>query len=188
MAVVPADIQRPELVRSGEPGPPGAAPVRQLAAAGPPVGVLAPPRAVAGPQAEVHAPLRAAVDLPVGRPRARAARVAPTNVSSRVFAVISVGEGCLSPPFREFQCSRIFQEPLHHPMVEAADDQICLSPLRGLSIFFWLCLLGLTPQANHLSPLRGSLRVCEMILWLLRAPEVFPIETRNAGDGAPEGR
>ena len=32
----------------------------------------------------------------------------------------------------------------------------CLSPLRGLSIFF-PCSLELTPQAIRLSPIRGSL-------------------------------
>ena len=33
----------------------------------------------------------------------------------------------------------------------------CLSPLRGL-LFFRTVFLGLTPQAKHLSPLRGSER------------------------------
>jgi hypothetical protein len=37
----------------------------------------------------------------------------------------------------------------------ATDLLVCLSPLRGLSFFFDL-ILGLTPQAKYMSPLRGS--------------------------------
>jgi hypothetical protein len=37
----------------------------------------------------------------------------------------------------------------------------CLSPLRGLSNVLYAHSLGLTPQANHLPPLRGSNRATE---------------------------
>ena len=36
-------------------------------------------------------------------------------------------------------------------------------PLQGLSIFFVVLTLGLTPQGKHLSPLRGSDRMTDAI-------------------------
>ena len=59
----------------------------------------------------------------------------------------------------------------------SASEAFYLSPLRG-SIIFCTCFLGLSPQANHLSPLRGSNRV----------PEVHPVLAQDVSDGAPEAR
>jgi hypothetical protein len=52
--------------------------------------------------------------------------------------------------------------------------------------------LGLTPQANHLSPLRGSHDAIEdrstnSMKGRFCAPEVHPGEMLDVCDGAPEG-
>jgi hypothetical protein len=70
-----------------------------------------------------------------------------------------------------------------------------LSPLRGSVQFLQRLFLGLTPQAHHLSPLRGSNSATEdrsvshqFDRRPKRAPKLFSIESPDAGDGAPEAR